>query len=114
MEALDRLHLTRVEIGRVGIESVGQAVHGAVHHPVDVDLFHVVVEDEGDDVFEDLQVLVVAALGGGVAAQESADDRKGQHRQRDSEDGGAQAGRHGVGFNHCRGLTGRPSMRTSK
>ena len=111
---IDRLHLARVEVGGVRVEAIGQAVHRAVHHLVDVHLFHVVVQDEGDDVLEDLEVLVAAALRGGVATEEPADDREGQHRQRDSKDGGADAIGHGVGFSHCTGLTGRPSTRTSK
>jgi hypothetical protein len=89
-------------------------VHRAVHNSVDVHFLDVVVEDEGDDVLEDLEVLVAAALRGGITTEEPADDREGQHRQRDSEDGGADAVGHGVDFSHCTGLTGRPSTRTSK
>jgi hypothetical protein len=108
------LHLLGVEVGAVGVEAVGQPVHCAVHHLVDVHLLDVVVENQPQHVVEDAQVAVAVALCRGIAAQNPADDRECQHRQRHEENGGANSGRHGVGVNHCTGLTGRPSIRTSK
>ena len=56
--AFDLLHLVGGEERAVGIEAVGQPVHRARHHLVDVDFLHVVVRDQVHDIVEDLEVLV--------------------------------------------------------
>ena len=58
------------------IKTVGQAMHGAVHHLVDVHFLDVVIEDERDDVFEDAKVLIAVFSRDGLA-HEAADDGKG-------------------------------------
>ena len=63
---LEDLHLVDVEVGAVRIEAVGQAVHRAVHHLVDVHVFDVVVDDQRDDVLEDAEVLI-AVLSRAIA-----------------------------------------------
>ena len=111
---IDGLHLLRIEVGAVGVEAIGESVHGAVHHLVDVHFLDVVVEDERDHVFENPQRPVALALGSGFPSKEAADDRKREHGQRHGKHGSAGSRGHGLAFSHCRGLTGRPSIRTSK
>ena len=55
---VEHLDLVDVEIGAVRIEAVGEPVHRAVHHLVDVHFLDVVVEDQRHDIFEDAQVLI--------------------------------------------------------
>ena len=49
-----------VEIRAVGIEAVGEAVHRALHHLVDLHLLDVVVHDQRDHVFEDAEDLIAS------------------------------------------------------
>ena len=70
---LDLLHFGRRQERAVGIEAVGQAVHRARHHLVDVDLLDVVARDQAHHVVEDLEVLV-GVLARHDLAEEAADD----------------------------------------
>ena len=53
---LEGLGLFDVEVRAIRIETVGQTVHRAVHHLVDLHFFHVVVDDQLHHVVEDAQV----------------------------------------------------------
>jgi hypothetical protein len=99
------------------------AAHGAVHHPIHVHFLDVAVEHELHDVFEDPQVLVAVFAGRGLA-QEAADQHEGHERRRHEQNGKAGACSHRKDLwrcrtrqrriSHSRGLTGRPSIRSSK
>ena len=84
---LEHFQLCRVKKRAVRVETVREAVHRAVHHLVDVDVFDVVVEDQRHHVFKGAQVLIAVLARDGVA-HEATDDGEGDdcHRHHQHED----------------------------
>ncbi|MNC93609.1 hypothetical protein D3C83_102750 [compost metagenome] len=63
------------------VEAVGEPVHRAVHHFVDVHVLDVVVEDQRHHVFKGAQVLIAVLPRDGVA-HKAIDDGEGDHCHR--------------------------------
>src|SRR6185369_13998740 len=76
--AFDLLHFIGGEIRAIRIEAVGQSMHRAFHHLVDVDVLDVMTRYEADDIVEHLEVLV-GVFASDDFTEQTADDCKCNH-----------------------------------
>jgi hypothetical protein len=124
LAAAHRLDLLGVEIRRIRIESVGEALQRAFHRAVDLHVLDVVRHHQLHDIVEHAQVAEGSIARRALLADEAADDHERQDWRRDEQDRKSGLRSHGGSaartevqrcfFSHCKGSTAVPSTRNSK